>query len=133
MNKLLIGLLIVAATAGAFFVLRKKNNSSTSIKINKEWIIGKWKEEPGKPATDSAQTNYRYDFQKDGLVLRSISDSVKADTSHYEWSKSNELVWKESVGDSTGKNFTVIKLTLDSLQLQSKEKDSIEVLFIKVK
>ena len=131
MNKLLVGLLIVAAGVGAFFVLRKKNNSSAPAKINKEWIIGKWKEEPGKPVTDSVQTNYRYDFQKDGLLLLYISDSVKADTSHYEWGKSNELVWKEKLSDSTGENFVVLKLTQDSLQVRSK--DSVEILFTRAK
>ena len=130
MNKLLVGLLIVAAAAGAFFVLRKKKNSS-SVKINKEWIIGKWKEEPGKPVTDSSQTKYRYEFQKDGLLLLSVSDSAKADTSHYEWGKSNEIVWKEKLSDSTGENFVVVKLTQDSLQVRSK--DSVEILFTRTK
>jgi hypothetical protein len=127
MNKLLIGLLIVAAGAGAFFLLRKKKSTTTS-EIKKEWIIGKWKADAGK---DSAFSSYCYDFLKDGNIVRSLNDSAKADTSHYEWSKTNELVWKEKVSDSTGRLFSVIKLTVDSLQVQSK--DSATILFTKLK
>ena len=127
MNKLFIGLLIVAAGAGVFFVLRKKKNTTTS-NINKEWIIGKWKTDAGK---DSAFSQYSYDFLKEGNIVRSLNDSVKADTSHYEWNKNNELVWKESTGDSTGKVFSILKLTQDSLQVQSK--DSVQILFIRTK
>mgnify|MGYP001558768155 CR=1 FL=1 len=128
MNKLFIGLLIVVAGAGVFFVLRKKKNNSTTTKINKEWIIGKWKADAGK---DSAFILYSYDFLKDGNIVRSLNDSVKADTSQYEWSKRNELVWKETAGDSTGKIFSVLKLTQDSLQVQSG--DSSMILFVKLK
>ena len=127
MNKLFIGLLIVAAGAGTFFFLRKKNNTTTN-NIKKEWIVGKWKADAGK---DSAFSSYNYDFLKDGNILRSLNDSVKADTSHYEWNKNNELIWKENASDSTGKIFSVLKLTKDSLQVRSK--DSAGILFIKVK
>ena len=128
MNKLFIGLLIVAAGAGVFFLLRKKKNATTTNEIKKEWIIGKWKAKAGK---DSAFSNYSYDFLKDGNIIRSLNDSAKADTSHYEWNKANELVWKEKVSDSTGKIFSIVKLTKDSLQVQSK--NSTGILFIKVK
>ena len=128
MNKLFIGLLIVAAGAGTFFLLRKKKNTTTTNDIKKEWIIGKWKADAGK---DSAFSMYHYDFLKDGNIVRSLNDSAKADTSHYEWKKANELVWKEKPGDSTGKIFSVLKLTQDSLQVQSK--DSVIILFTKLK
>lgn len=128
MNKLFIGLLIVAAGAGIFFVLRKKKSTSTTTKINKEWIIGKWNADAGK---DSAFSQYRYDFLNDGNIVRSLNDSAKADTAHYEWNKKNELLWKEKAGDSTGKIFSVLKLTQDSLQVQSQ--DSATILFVKMK
>jgi len=128
MNKLFIGLLIIAAGAGTFFLIRKKNNTTTTNDIKKEWIVGKWKADAGK---DSVFSSYNYDFLKDGNILRSLSDSVKADTSHYEWSRTNELVWKEKVSDSTGKIFAVLKLTQDSLQVRSK--DSATILFTKLK
>ena len=128
MNKLLIGLLLVAAGAGIFFLLRKKKNETTTNDIKKEWILGKWKADAGK---DSAFSSYRYDLLKDGSILRSLNDSAKVDTSHYEWNKNNELVWKQNASDSTGNIFSVVKLTLDSLQVQSK--DSVTILFIKLK
>ena len=128
MKNVLIGLLIIAAGTGAFFLLRKKKNTTTTGNINKEWIIGKWKADDSK---DSAFSQYSYDFLKDGNIVRSLNDSVKADTSYYEWNKDNELLWKERAADSTGKVFSVVKLTQDSLQVQSK--DSVQILFIKVK
>ena len=130
MNKLFIGLLIIAAGAGTFILLRKKKNNEFSNDIKKEWIVGKWK-------TNAVLTNdpnfskSQFDFQKDGKVIRSLNDSVKADTSHYEWNKANQLVWKEKLSDSTGKIYVVVKLTQDSLQFQSA--DSSTVLFTKVK
>src|SRR5258705_13563940 len=127
MNKLFIGLLIVAAGAGVFFFLRKKKNTTTN-DIKKEWILGKWKADAGK---DSAFSSYSYDFLKDGNVVRSLNDSAKADSSHYAWNKANELVWKQNASDSTGKMFAVLKLTQDSLLVQSK--DSATILFTKLK
>ena len=130
MNKLLIGLLIVAAGAGTFLLLRKKKSTTVTNSLNKEWVVGKWKTD-AQPGNDSNFSKYNYDFLKDGNILRSLNDSTKADTSHYEWSKSNELVWKEKVTDSTGKSYAVVKLTVDSLKVQSK--DSVTILFTKLK
>lgn len=144
MNKLFIGLLIVAAGAGAFFLLSKKKNTTETAKINKELIIGKWKTD-AVMANDSAFNKYSYDFQKEGTVIRSLNDSVKADTSHYKWSKANKLVWsewtlpvspsgpseKENTSDSTDKIYSIVKLTRDSLQIQSQ--DSTTVIFTKTK
>jgi hypothetical protein len=137
MKKLFIGLLVVAAGGAAFFLLNKKKNTTEVATINKELIIGTWKTD-AVMANDSGFNKYSYNFQKEGIVLRSLSDSVKADTTHYEWNKANELVWsewtpseKEKAGDSTGKTYFIVKLTQDSLQVQSK--DSVTVLFTKIK
>jgi hypothetical protein len=81
-------------------------------------------------ALDSNFTKYRYDFKANGNVLKSIADSATTDTSHYEWTKKNELAWKENVADSN-EVFTVIKLNRDSLLLQSK--DSVLFVFTKLK
>jgi hypothetical protein len=133
MNKLIIGLLIIAAGAGVFFLLRKKKETTVINSINKEWIIGKWI--PITIGTDAVNdsnfSKFQFDFQKEGNVIRSLNDSVKADTSHYEWNKANELVWKEKASDSTDKVYLVTKLTVDSLQMRAT--DSSSVLFTKVK
>lgn len=130
MNKLIIGLLVVAAGAGIFLLLRKKKETTTANTITKEWIVGKWKSD-AVIANDSNFSRYQFDFQKEGNVVRSLNDSVRKDTSHYEWSKASELVWKEKASDSTGKVYVVTKLTQDSLQVQAA--DNSTVLFTKVK
>lgn len=130
MNKLFIGLLIVAAGAGTFILLRKKKNTQISNDIKKEWIVGKWKTN-AIAADDSNFSKYQFDFQNDGNVIRSLNDSVKVDTSHYEWNKSNQLVWKEKLSDTTSRIYAVVKLTQDSLQVQSR--DSSTITFTKMK
>ena len=130
MNKLLIGLLIVAAGTGAFLLLRKKDNTGTN-KIKKEWIIGKWKIQAPDPVIDTSFQSYVYNFQENGTLLQAMSDSVKADTLHYEWNKANELVWKEKKEDSVARVFRVDLLTQDSLQVSSA--DSVKVLMLRVK
>ena len=132
MNKLIIGLLIVAAGSGAFFYFNQRNSDKPQQDLlTKEWIIGKWKTVSYQPVTDSVQPMFQYDFQKEGLVLRSINDSAKADSSHYEWSKTNELVFKENVVDSIAQTFTVLKLTQDSLQVKSQ--NNFEIHFTRLK
>jgi hypothetical protein len=144
MNKLLAGLLIAAIGAGAFFFLRYKK-SETHASFQKELLIGKWKIDSLDVKTkdssaylmavisaiDSNFSRYHYDFRTDGNVLKSVMDAAKADTSHYEWSGKNELVWKENPNDSTSEIFVVTKLNSDSLLLQSK--DSAVVFFSKLK
>jgi hypothetical protein len=142
MKKVFIGLLIVAAGAGTFYFLQKKN---TETSIEKELLTGKWKLSSLDVKTkdssdyfvslisaiDSNFTKYRYDFLENGNVLKSLTDSAKADTSHYEWTKKNVLSWKENASDSTNDVFTVTKLTKDSLLLLAK--DSATFVFTKVK
>ena len=131
MNKLLIGLLVIAVAGGAFFLLKKKKDQTVTHVINKEWIIGKWKTESYQPVMDSVQPKFQYDFQKDGIALRSISDTVKADTVSYNWKDAAQLIIKENAADSVGTVFTVSKLTQDSLQVQGS--DSVVILLTKVK
>lgn len=130
MNKLIIGLFIVAAGTGVFFLLRKKKDATVINDIKKEWIVGKWKTD-AVTANDPNFSKYQFNFQKDGNVVRLLNDSAKADTTHYEWNKSSELVWKEKASDSTGKVYVVTKLTQDSLQVQAA--DNSTILFTKLK
>ena len=144
MNKLFIGLLIVAIGAGAFFYLRKKDKP-TGNDIKKEWIVGKWKIDSltsGKGSSDNFLVGimglvdpntlkYHYEFTKNGAILRSLNDSLTKDSSRYEWDKEDQLIWKEDPADSTGSVLLVAKLNKDSLLLQNK--DSTTILFTKVK
>lgn len=131
MKKLFIGLLVLAAAGTAFYLLNRKKKTTEIVAFNKDLLPGKWKTVTQEPA-DSAKTLYQYEFQKEGVVLRAVNDSAKADTSHYEWSKNNELVWKEKTTDSTVKTYAVTKLTSDTLQLET-EKQTEKLMLIKVK
>ena len=144
MNKLLIVLLVAAIGAGTFYFLQKKKTVTSSNDIEKELIIGQWKIDSMKtnddPATsfmvgimalvDSNALNYQYQFTKEGTILRSLKDSIFADTSRYEW-KEKQLVWKEDVTDSVGTTFSVLTLNKDSLLVR--DMDSTQVLFLKIK
>src|SRR5688572_13050067 len=130
MNKLLIGLLVLAAGAGIYFYLRTKENTHSDISINKELIHGKWKIAALDVNNDSANglftgimalvdTNtmkYVYEFTANGNILRSIGNSAVADTSMYEWQK-DALLWKEDRSDTTGTLLHIAKLNIDSLYL----------------
>jgi len=54
MKNLFIGLLIVAAGAGAFFFLRNKKQSS-EVRIDKELLVGKWKLQSFQAGKDSGK------------------------------------------------------------------------------
>jgi len=145
MNKLLIGLLVVAVGAGVYFLLLKKDKPIADNEFKKEWIVGKWKMDalqPGKDSStsfmvgimglvDSNMMKYHYEFTKEGTVLRLLGDLVTKDTTHYEWNKNKQLVWKEDPTDSIGSILQVVKLNKDSLQVQSS--DSAVVLFSKLR
>ncbi|HUR64882.1 MAG TPA: hypothetical protein VMZ03_00905, partial [Chitinophagaceae bacterium] len=84
MNKLLTGLLIVAAGAGALIFFNQRTcNKPAQEPTFQEVIIGKWKTTSYQPVMDSVQPKFQYDFQKDGIALRLLSDTVKADTVSY--------------------------------------------------
>jgi hypothetical protein len=130
MKKLLIGLLITAAAGtGVYFYFNpKKEDKPKDPLVTKELIIGRWKVATIEPITDSAEKKFSYDFMQEGTALRLISDTVKADTVHYEWNKESGLVIKENPADSIGKVYAVAKLTADTLQLQSAAKSVITLL-----
>ena len=78
MNKFILGLLLIAAVAGTFFVLQKQK-TNTTVGINKELIFGKWKIKSYDARSDSSNAlfvgmmalidsntlKYSYEFTKD--------------------------------------------------------------------
>jgi hypothetical protein len=130
MKKLFIGLLVVAAGAGIYFLVVKKEPQPVTSVSKKEMIIGKWATGPALQP-DSGSTRHQYEFQKDGQLIRSLGDSINADTTKYEWKQENELTWKQEASDSVATNFTVLRLTTDSLEVRGK--DSVVILFTKLK
>ncbi|HYV54234.1 MAG TPA: hypothetical protein VE933_06610 [Chitinophagaceae bacterium] len=143
MKKLFIGLLIIAAGAGTYYFLQKKK-SNIAQHLDKELLVGQWKVNavhvsPGDSANlaailllnDSTLKNTQYDFRKDGHFAQTPHDAAKKDSSYYEWNNKNELLIKESPGDSLSEIYTVNKLDKDSLVLQSK--DSAVFVFTRIK
>ncbi len=131
MKKILIGLLVVAAVTAVYFFLYKKDKERPAQQsTNQELIIGKWKTSSVLPATDSLITSYNYDFQKEGKLFRSVSDSAKADTLLYEWNKAGELLIKSNASDTTAKTYVTTFTGNDSLTLKT---DSLSMLLLKQK
>ncbi len=130
MNKFFIGLLIIAAGAGTYFLLKNKKNTTETVAINKEFIIGKWKTETIEPLKDSAQPKFSYEFQKDGVAYRATSDIAKVDTVSYAWKESSRLLIKDKAADTTGTVLTIVILTADSMKV--KTSDNSEILFTKL-
>jgi len=139
MNKIFIGLLLIAATAGLYFVLQKKKTLNTNQSISKELLPGTWKIHSfnsGRDADqlmvgimaliDSNTLRYDYTFRKDGLILRSLGNSTTWDTSLYNW-KENQLQWKEDNTDTAGTLLSILKLDKDTLDLLGA--DSARIIF----
>ena len=143
MNKFILGLLLIAAVAGTFFVLQKQK-TNTTVGINKELIFGKWKIKSYDARSDSSNAlfvgmmalidsntlKYSYEFTKDGKILRFLGDTASKDTSLFEW-KGNMLLWKEEKEDTVGEQMLVNKLIKDTLLLQCD--DSTQISFIREK
>ena len=143
MNKFILGLLLIAATAGIFFVLQKQKSNTTD-GVNKELIFGKWKIKSYDAKTDSSNAlfvgimgivdsntlKYSYEFTIDGKILRTLDTTISEDTSLFEW-KSDMLLWKEDKEDTVGELMLVNKLIKDSLLLQCD--DSTKIAFVREK
>lgn len=126
MKNLIIGLLVVAAGAGVFFLLKKKKASTEPVsEIKKDLIIGKWKTD-AQPGNDSTFKDYQYEFSKEGNIVRSLNDSTIADSVFYAWDKESNLEWKKYAADTTSVLYKVVQLTADSLQLLSKDSSVIQ-------
>jgi hypothetical protein len=144
MKKIFIGLLVIAAGAGAYYFLQNKRPASKN-QLQKELLIGKWKMDTlsGHPSDsaldatlalivelDSNLYDYHYDFLADGHILQSLDDTVTTDTSYYEW-KGNELLIKQGTKNATAETFTISALNKDSLVMLSN--DSASLAFTRLK
>ncbi|MCX6317315.1 MAG: hypothetical protein NTW29_08490 [Bacteroidetes bacterium] len=119
MKKVFIALLVVAAAGTAYFLYTRKTTTTGTVAVNKELLTGKWKSANTIPVADTTTPLYQYEFRQDGLLLRTVSDTAKADTMHYTWDKSNALVWKQQATDTAGTVYNVVQLTSDSLALKA--------------
>jgi|SRR5688572_13898083 hypothetical protein len=143
MKKVFIGLLIIAAAAGAYYFLRKANKPETITEVNKELLVGEWKLDSLQFPKDSSKsqnlnilllidsnlTKYRYVFTKDSTMTLHPLDSSTVERSGYLWAKNDLVIRKDS--SSTADSLTVSILNKDSLVLQ--DKDSTILFFTKIK
>jgi len=133
MKKIILAVILMAAAGGTTYYLLQKKKQTIINDIDQQKIIGKWKMDSIAAKTDSSAfmialigtldsnlLNYDYDFRKEGIVVQLSKDSMGKDTAHYEWTKDNHLIWKDS-GDTTGESLIVNLLTKDSLVLRSKD------------
>ncbi len=130
MKKIFIGLLIIEAGAGAYYLLSQKKSTEPFSENRAALLLGKWKMSLPVSDKDSLFTVFQYEFQKDGIALIRDTASATADSSIYEWNKAGELMFKENAADTTTDVFAVLKLTKDSLQV--KNKDSAVYLFTRL-
>lgn len=121
MKKIFIGLLIVAAGAGAYYLLTQSKNIVPVTENNSTLLLGKWKAgEPGSGSDSSLLDGSQYDVLKDGLVLVRDSADAAPDNVYYTWTANGDLQIRLKSTDSTGENLKVVQLTKDSLQLKDK-------------
>lgn len=122
MKNLIIGLLVIAAGAGVFFLLKKKNDRTEIVpEIKKELIIGKWKTVAQSGNDSTFFKDYKYEFSKEGNIVRLLNDTTNTDSAFYAWDKKSNLEWKKKAADTTSVLYKVVQLTADSLQLLSKD------------
>lgn len=121
MKKIFIGLLIVAAGAGAYYLLSQSKNIEPVKENNADLLLGKWKAgEPVSGSDSSLLDGTHYEVLKDGLVLMRDSAGAAPDSVYYVWTANGDLQIRTKRTDSTGENLKVVRLTKDSLQLKDK-------------
>ena len=139
MKKVFFGLLILAAGTSIYFLMRKQNKLNDAHNSKHDWILGQWKLDSIRVSGDSTGQfmvgimgmvdsnllNYHYEFQKNGIIKTTLSDSLVQDSVRYEWNKQDQLVWKEYPSDTTGEAFTVLLPHPNSLVLQSQDSTSL--------
>lgn len=130
MKKIFIGLLILAAGAGAYYLLSQQKRIEPVSENKETLLLGKWK--AGFPAQgmDSLFAGFLYEFQQDGIALIRDTANATTDSSVYEWNKAGDLLFRENAKDSAAEVYTVLLLTKDSLQV--KNKDNKEYLFTRL-
>lgn len=143
MKKIILAVILVAATGGITYYLFQNKKQTVISDFQQAQILGKWRMEFLKEGKDSASLlvgiigmldsnlmKYDYDFRKEGMVIKFLKDSVRKDTTNYEWTKENCIIWKEP-GDSTGESLMVNVLNRDSLVVTTR--DSTTIYFKKIK
>ena len=122
MKKIIFGLLIVAAGAGAYYLLSQKKNIEQVSENKATLLLGKWKAENRIGFSDSSLlAGFQYEVLKDGVALVSDSAAAVADSFYYAWTDEGDLQIRLKAADTAIEKFNVVLLNKDSLQLKDKE------------
>lgn len=122
MKKIIFGLLIVAAGAGAYYLLSQKKNIEQVSENKATLLLGKWKAENRIGFSDSSLlAGFQYEVLKDGVALVSDSAAAVADSFYYAWTDDGDLQIRLKAADTLIEKFNVVLLNKDSLQLKDKE------------
>ncbi|MBN8688968.1 MAG: hypothetical protein J0M10_18300 [Chitinophagales bacterium] len=116
MKKIFIGLLILAAGTGAYFLLKQPQTPTPDSENRTVLLQGNWVARFPATGKDSLFTTFQYAFLQDGLALIRDTATATTDSSYYAWSKTGDLLFKEKQTDSVAVNtYTVLLLNKDSL------------------
>lgn len=131
MKKMMIGLLLAAAAAGAYWFLRRPQpvspeNSDQSL-LTGRWRIDSLQRRTPDSAAQSAgvfsiDPNFRqqaWEFVPGGRLIQTLNDSLPADTAFYSWKPGKLLFVTRSASDSPGQSFRVARLDSQLLVLQT--------------
>lgn len=119
MKKIIIGLLVIAAGATAYYLYTQKKTTDPATEKKQEMLLGKWKTSSKLSGPDSLLSAFQYEFRKDGIGFIHDSTTAKSDSFYYEWNKTGDLVVKGNVKDSTAEIFSVLQLNHDSLRVKN--------------
>ncbi len=122
MKKIIFGLLIVAAGAGAYYLLSQKKNIELVSENKSTLLLGKWKAANRIGSSDSSLlAGFQYEVLKDGVALVRDSAASVADSFYYAWTDEGDLQIRLKAADTAIEKFNVVLLNKDSLQLKDKE------------
>ncbi len=122
MKKIIFGLLIVAAGAGAYYLLSQKKQIEPAAEDKSTLLLGKWKAmEPVSGSDSSLMAGLQYEVLKDGVALVRDSASAAPDSIYYTWTDAGDLQIRLNAADTTTEKFNVVVLNKDSLQMKDKD------------
>lgn len=114
MKIILIALLVLAAGTGVWFFLANKNKINKPAPHPMLQLAGNW-ETIGK---DSANNSGRFRFTAGSLLFHTTTDSLPADTFHYQI-RDAQLLLMHGNGDSSANYLSILLATEDTLQLKT--------------
>ena len=114
MKIVLIALLVIAAATGSWFFLANKNKLNKPAPHPMLQLAGNWE----TIGIDSANKNGRFRFTADSLLFHTTTDSLPADSFHYQI-RDAQLLLTHGNGDSSINYLFILLATEDTLKLRT--------------